>query len=85
MSTSMMLNFGLTTVYLSIYKWVEPAITYVYHIVGKFGEYGKSSMIHQAKLISLLICQTFFCQMLEKSQFANFPPTKLSCYTVLEY
>ena len=30
MSTSMMLYFGLTTVYLSIYKWVVPAITYVY-------------------------------------------------------
>ena len=30
MSTSMTLYFGLTTVYLSIYKWVVPAITYVY-------------------------------------------------------
>ena len=55
---------------------------------GKFGEFGKSSMILPAKssnlvltidklLADLLFCQNFFHQTLEKSQF-----TKFSCYTV---
>ena len=49
---------------------------------GKFGELGESSMICQTKLVftinnllaDLLIRQTFFRQMLEKSQFAKLPP-----------
>ena len=62
----------------------------VYRVAGKFGEFGESSMICQTKIIQisltinnfmvdLLIRQTFFSQMLEKSQFAklfslpNFP------------
>ena len=56
---------------------------------GKFGEFGKSTMIRQTKTIQvvvmtvnnlladLLICQTFFRQMLKKNQF-----TKLSHYMV---
>ena len=54
---------------------------------GKFGEFGKSSVIHQTKTIQivltinnlladLLIHQTFFHQMLEKSQFAILSPCK---------
>ena len=47
-----------------------------YHIAGKFG---KSSAIHQTKLVvtinnplaDLFIQQTFFHQMLEKSRFAK--------------
>ena len=56
--------------------------------MGKFGEFGKSFMIHQTKTIQisttiklladLLIHQTFFCQILEKSQFAKLSPAKLS-------
>ena len=56
--------------------------------MGKFGEFDESFMIRQLKppklvvtinnlLANLLIRQTFFHQMLEKSQFA-----KLSCYMV---
>ena len=56
---------------------------------GKFGKFGESSMIHQTKTIQisiynkhlladLLIRQTYFCQMLEKSQFV-----KLSRYMVI--
>ena len=56
-----------------------------YTIVGKFGNFGKSSVICQTKIIQLvltinnlladlLIRQNFFRQMLNKSQF-----TKLSC------
>ena len=49
---------------------------------GKFGELGKSSMICQSKLVltiknllaDLLIRQTFFRQMLKKSQFAKLFP-----------
>ena len=52
---------------------------------GKFGEFGKLSMIHQTKpsklvltinnlLADLLICQTFFCQRLEQSQFTKLSP-----------
>ena len=48
----------------------------------KFGEFGESSVIHQSKLVltiknllaDLLIRQTFFHQMLEKSQFAKLSP-----------
>ena len=63
---------------------------YQYHIVRKFGrekfgEFGKSSMIHQTEpsklvltinnlLADLLICQTFFHQMLETSHFAKLSP-----------
>ena len=57
----------------------------LYHIAGKFGEFGESSLIRQSKLVltiknllaNLLIRQTFFHQMLDKSQLA-----KLSHYTV---
>ena len=56
---------------------------------GKFGKFGKSSMIHQTKTIQInnplanvLICQTIFYQMLKKSQFAKLYPTKVSRYTV---
>ena len=63
----------------------------MYHIAGKFGEFGEPSMIRQTKscklvltidnlLADLLICQTFFRQALKKSQI-----TKLSCYTVCRY
>ena len=62
----------------------------IYCIVGKFGELGESSVIRLTKLVftinnllaDLLIRLTFFCQMLEKSQFAKLPPAKLSRYTV---
>ena len=66
----------------------------LYHIAGKFGgwklsEFGEQSMICQTKTIrfstynynllaDLLIHQTFFCQMLKKSQFI-----KLFHYTVM--
>ena len=71
---------------------------YNYRIAGKFGEFGKSSVIRPrfaklkpSKLVliinnlldDLLIRQTFFCQMLKMSQFTKFPPAKLSRYTVL--
>ena len=57
-----------------------------YRIAGKFGKFGLLSAILPTKLIltinnllaDLLICQTFFCQMFETSQF-----TKLSHYTVI--
>ena len=69
-----------------------------YHIARKFGKFGKSYMICQLKpsklvlttnnlLADQLIYQTFFCQMLEKSQFAklsicqNFPLCGIFCYT----
>ena len=49
--------------------------------MGKFGEFGKSSVIRQTKtklvleinnlLADLLICQTFFRLVLKKSQFAK--------------
>ena len=47
--------------------------------MGKFGEFGELSAIRQTKLVltinnllaDLLIRQTFFCQMLETSQFAK--------------
>ena len=50
--------------------------------MGKFGEFGELSAIHQTKLVltinnllaDLLIRQTFFCQMLETSQFAKLFP-----------
>ena len=58
-----------------------------YHIAGKFdggkfGKFGKSSVIHQTNLVltidnllaDLLIHQTFFHQILEKSQFAKLSP-----------
>ena len=59
---------------------------------GMFSKFDKLSMIHQPKtiqisilttnnlLVDLLICQTFFCQMLEKSKFTL---AKLSRYTVV--
>ena len=51
----------------------------------KFGKFGESSVICQTKppkvvltinnpLADVLICQTFLCQMLEKSQFAKLSP-----------
>ena len=51
-------------------------------MVGKFDEFGKLSVIRQSKLVltiknllaDLLIRQTFFRQMLEKSQFAKLSP-----------
>ena len=59
----------------------------VYRMEGNFGggnvgEFGQSSVIRQTKLVliinnllaDLLICQTFFRQMLEKSQFAKLFP-----------
>ena len=59
---------------------------------GKFGEFGKSSMNAKLKpsnlvltinnlLADLLIRQTFFCQMLKKSQFTQLYP----CKTFLQY
>ena len=68
----------------------------MYHIAGKFGEFGKSSMIRQTKpsklvltinnlLADPLIRQTFFCQMLEMSHFAKHSPTKLCRYIVHLY
>ena len=49
---------------------------------GNVGEFGESSIIHQTKLVltinnllvDLLICQIFFLQMLETSQFAKISP-----------
>ena len=53
---------------------------------GKFDKFGKLSVIHQTKTIqiivltinnllaALLICQTFFRQRLEQSQFAKLSP-----------
>ena len=63
------------------------AIT-AYRIAGKFGEFGELFVIRQTNLVltidnllaDLLICQTFFRQMLKKSQF-----TKLSRYTVITF
>ena len=59
-----------------------------YRIAGKFGEL---SAIRQTELVlkinnllaDLLICQTFFRQILEASQFAKLFPAKFSRYTVL--
>ena len=71
---------------------------YNYRIARKFGEFGESSAIRPrfaklkpSKLVltinnllaDLSIRQTFFCQMLKTSQFAKFPPARLSRYTVL--
>ena len=63
--------------------------------MGKFGEFDNSSVIRQTKLkpsnlvltinnllIDLLICQTFFHQMLKKSYFTKLPPAKVPHYTV---
>ena len=58
----------------------------MYHIAGKFGKLGELSMTYQTKpsklvlainnlLADILVCQIFFHQMLEKSQF-----TKLFCH-----
>ena len=70
-------------------SWVFLAtklLNFNYYIVGKVGrgEFDELSMICQAKLVLIinnllddLLVQTFFHQMLEKSQFA-----KLSHYTV---
>ena len=71
---------------------VGSTVIFTYCIAGKFDEFGESFVIHQTKTIKLiltinnlladlLICQTFSCQMLEKSQFAKLSPVKLSCYT----
>ena len=60
--------------------------------MGKFGEFNESFMIHQTKpsilvltinnlLTDVLIPQTFFHQMLQKSQFAKLYP----CQTFLLY
>ena len=60
---------------------------------GNTGEFGESSMIRRTKplklvliinnlLVDLLICQTFFHQMLKTNQFINVPPTKVSLHTV---
>ena len=54
-------------------------IFYVYCIAGKFGEFGELSVICQTNLVltidnllaDLLVRQTFFRQMFEKSQFAK--------------
>ena len=62
----------------------------VHHIVGKFGEFGELSTIHQTKLVltinnllaDLLICQTFFAKCSKQVNSPNFPPTKLSRYMV---
>ena len=70
--SSVCISYILFTPYL--------VLLHVYRIAGKFGKFGKSSVIRQTKTIQLaelLIRQTFFCQMLEKNQFA-----KLSRYTV---
>ena len=53
-----------------------------YRIAGKFGKFGESSMIRQINLVltidnllaDVLIRQTFFHQMFEKSLFAKFSP-----------
>jgi len=62
-----------------------------YHIAGKFGEFGKSSVICQTKTIQIstynynlstefIHLPNFFCQMLETSKFAKLYP----CYTLLD-
>ena len=66
---------------------MKVGFAYLYCIAGnfageKFGEFGKSSVIRQTNLVltidnllaDLLIRQTFFRQMLEKSQFAKLSP-----------
>ena len=64
----------------NLYEYVNTTIR-TYHIAGKFGKFGESSIICQTKtiqmclqlvtfgLISVLICQTFVYQMLKKSKF----------------
>ena len=63
---------------------------------GKYGEFGKSSMIYQTKTIQIIVLSinnlsswsinspNFFCQMLtEKSKNSpKFSPTRLSCYMI---
>ena len=44
----------------------------------------KTIQIINNLLADLLIHQTFFCQMLEKSQFTKLPPAKLSHYMVYQ-
>ena len=43
----------------------------------------QNSIYNNNQLTDLLICQTFFCQMLIKSQFAKLSPSKLSRYRVV--
>ena len=65
----------------------------VYRIVGKFGEFGELSAIHQTKsssynnnpLAGLFIYQTFSAKCLKRVNFPNILPTKLSHYTVLQH
>jgi len=56
-----------------------------YHIAGKFGKFGESSIIRQTKTIqistynynlclNLFIRQTFYCQMLKTSKFVKLYP-----------
>ena len=61
---------------------------------GKLDKFGKLFVIRQTKLVltidnlmaDLLICQTFFCQMLKTSQFAKLSPRKTSpLYSVYIY
>ena len=64
-------------VYSQVLNKIKTALEFcdewdIYHIAGMFGEFGRSSVIHQTKTIQiidslladLLICQTFFRQML---------------------
>jgi len=67
----------------------------MYHIAGKFGEFGKSSLIYQTKTIqistynydllaeSIHICQSFFAKYSKRVNSPNFLPAKLSRYTVI--
>ena len=59
----------------------------IYHIArkfdrGKFGEFGKSLMICQTKIIQI---SAYNCvaKCLKSVNSLNFPPAKLSCYVVL--
>jgi len=66
----------------------------MYRIVGKFGEFGQSSVIYKTKTIQIstynynllaesIHLQTFFAKSSKQVNLPNFCPVKLSCYIVL--
>jgi len=91
-----------------VYKWFSWIINFIvsctlsihcmffnllYHIAGKFGEFGESSLICQTKTIQIstyyynLLAESinlpnFFHQMLKTSKFTKLFHCQTSCYTV---
>jgi len=75
----------INMVEIRTYIQISLRINLNYHIAGKLGEFGESSMIFQTKTIQIstynynLLAESihlpnFFCQMLEMSKFAKLYP-----------